>query len=106
VTTCPTIRDPLRGIAPVQATPTTPSPEPENSGRLLKPLLTDLTYLRIMRNDGLAITGDVLLNRVMEVEDNATGAATLSRLQAGDQVGGTRSPMGLRRRHAQRSWPS
>jgi hypothetical protein len=45
-------------------------------------LRTDLTYLRIMRNDGLAITGDVLLNCVMEVEDNATGAATLSRLQA------------------------
>jgi hypothetical protein len=40
VTTCPGMFGvPLRGVAPVQAAPTTPSPEPENSGRLLNPLL-------------------------------------------------------------------
>jgi hypothetical protein len=70
------------GVVGVACTGAVPRSGSRIVGQVVTELRTDLTYLRIMRNDGLAITGDVLLNCVMEVEDNAAGAATLSRLQA------------------------
>jgi hypothetical protein len=44
-------------------------------------LRTDLTYLRILRTNGTAITGTVRINCVLEVDATPEGASSLQRLQ-------------------------
>lgn len=70
------------GVVGVACTGASPRSGTRIVGQVVTELRTDLTYLRIMRNDGLAITGNVLINCAIEVEDTAAGAATLDRLQA------------------------
>jgi hypothetical protein len=49
-------------------------------GQVVTELRPDLTYLRIMRNDGLAITGTVQINCVIQVEATPLGTQTAERL--------------------------
>jgi hypothetical protein len=56
-------------------------------GQVVTELRPDLTYLRIMRNDGLAITGTVQLNCVIEVEATPLGTQTAERLKEAANAG-------------------
>jgi hypothetical protein len=69
------------GVVGVACTGAVPRSGNRIPGQVVTELRTDLTYLRIMRNDGLAITGTVQINCVLEVEDTQAGNAALDRLQ-------------------------
>jgi hypothetical protein len=71
--------DGVVGAACTGATPR--SGTPNIPGQVVTELRQDLTYLRIMRNDGLPITGTVRINCVLEVEATPEGNAVLDRLQ-------------------------
>jgi hypothetical protein len=68
------------GVVGVACTGAAPRGGRRIPGQVVTELRPDLTYLRIIRNDGMAITGDVLINCVFEVEAEAANA-TLGRLQ-------------------------
>jgi hypothetical protein len=70
--------DGVLGVACTGATPRSGNLIP---GQVVTELRTDLTYLRIIRNDGAAITGTVRINCVLEVEATPEGTAALERLQ-------------------------
>jgi hypothetical protein len=70
--------DGVLGVACTGATPRSGNMIP---GQVVTELRTDLTYLRIIRNDGAAITGTVRINCVLEVEATALGTGSLERLQ-------------------------
>jgi hypothetical protein len=69
------------GVVGVACTGAVPRSGNKIPGQVVTELRTDLTYLRIMRNDGLAITGTVKINCVLEVLDTPGGNASLDRLQ-------------------------
>jgi hypothetical protein len=70
------------GVLGVACTGATPRSGNQIPGQVVTELRQDLTYLRIIRNDGRAITGSVGINCVLEVEATPMGTATLDRLQA------------------------
>lgn len=69
------------GVVGVACTGAAPRGGKRIPGQVVTELRTDLTYLRIIRNDGMAITGDVRINCVFEVESTPEGSATLDRLE-------------------------
>jgi hypothetical protein len=72
--------DGVVGVACTGATPR--SGTPNIPGQVVTELRSDLTYLRIIRPNGQALTGNVRINCVFEVVEGAEGAATVDRLQA------------------------
>jgi hypothetical protein len=50
-------------------------------GQVVTELRSDLTHLRIIRPDGVALTGNVRINCVVEVVATPEGSATLRQLQ-------------------------
>ena len=69
------------GVVGAACTGAVPRSGNQIPGQVVTELRPDLTYLRIMRNDGRAITGTVRINCVLEVLDAPAGNAALGRLQ-------------------------
>jgi hypothetical protein len=69
------------GVVGVACTGATPRSGNQIPGQVVTELRQDLTYLRIIRNDGRAITGNVQINCVIEAEANSQGDVTLRQLQ-------------------------
>lgn len=69
------------GVVGAACTGAVPRSGNQIPGQVVTELRPDLTYLRIMRNDGRAITGTVRINCVLEVLDTPAGNAALGRLQ-------------------------
>ena len=74
----------ILGIACTGAAPRSGNRIPSQVVTELRP---DLTYLRIMRNDGLAITGTVQINCVLEVELTPLGTQAAERLTEAANAG-------------------
>jgi hypothetical protein len=66
------------GVLGVACTGATPRSGPNIPAQVVTQLRTDLTYLRILHNNGTPLTGTVRINCVLEVESGAN----LARLQA------------------------
>jgi hypothetical protein len=70
------------GVVGVACTGATPRSGTINiPGQVVTELRSDLTYLRIIRPDGVALTGNVRINCVVEVVATPEGSATLRQLE-------------------------
>ena len=77
--------DGVRGVACTGAAPRT---GPDIPAQVVTTLRTDLTYLRILHNNGTPLTGSVLINCVFDVLPTAEGSATMQRLQEASTAAG------------------